>query len=80
MQAFWRTFKRNVWVHPIHEDDPMDIVGLIGPDRVLFGSDDPHLGGLAQLRSTIERLQGLDPEDITRTMGGNLAQVVKVSS
>ncbi|MCJ7832515.1 MAG: amidohydrolase, partial [Actinobacteria bacterium] len=25
-----KVFKRNIWVHPFHEDDPMDIVRLIG--------------------------------------------------
>ena len=49
-------FKRNVWVHPFHEDDPMDIVRLIGADRVLFGSDYPHPEGLAEPPSYVDEL------------------------
>jgi predicted TIM-barrel fold metal-dependent hydrolase len=73
-------FKRNVWVHPFHEDDPMDIVRLIGAERVLFGSDYPHPEGLAQPRSYVDQLQGLPRDDIARIMGGNLADVLKITT
>jgi predicted TIM-barrel fold metal-dependent hydrolase len=73
-------FKRNVWVHPFHEDDPMDIVRLIGADRVLFGSDYPHPEGLAEPTSYVEHLRDLPHDDIARIMGGNLAQVLKFAA
>ena len=73
-------FKRNIWVHPFHEDDPMDIVRLIGPDRVLFGSDYPHPEGLAEPTSYIEQLAGLSHEDIARIVGGNLADVMNFAA
>jgi predicted TIM-barrel fold metal-dependent hydrolase len=73
-------FKRNVWVHPFHEDDPMDIVRLIGADRVLFGSDYPHPEGLAEPVSYVERLDGLPHDDIARIMGGNLAHILKLAA
>jgi predicted TIM-barrel fold metal-dependent hydrolase len=70
-------FKRNIWVHPFHEDDPMDIIRLIGADRVLFGSDYPHPEGLAEPTAYVERLRGLPEADIAQIMGGNLARVMK---
>jgi predicted TIM-barrel fold metal-dependent hydrolase len=73
-------FKRNVWVHPFHEDDPMDIVRLIGADRVVFGSDYPHPEGLERPLSYVERLAGLPHDDIARIMGGNLAQVMRFAA
>jgi len=73
-------FKRNVWVHPFHEDDPLDIVRLIGADRVVFGSDYPHPEGLERPRSYVERLQELPHADIARIMGGNLAEVMKFAA
>ncbi|HET6950476.1 MAG TPA: amidohydrolase family protein [Acidimicrobiales bacterium] len=73
-------FKRNVWVHPFHEDDPMDIIGLIGADRVLFGSDYPHPEGLAEPTSYVERLDGLSRDEIARIMGGNLADILKLAA
>ena len=73
-------FKRNIWVHPFHEDDPMDIIRLIGADRVLFGSDYPHPEGLAEPTAYVERLAGLPEADIAQIMGGNLARVMKFPS
>jgi predicted TIM-barrel fold metal-dependent hydrolase len=73
-------FKRNVWVHPFHEEDPFEIVRLIGADRVVFGSDYPHPEGLAQPTSFVEQLDGLPHDDIARIMGGNLADVLKVAA
>jgi predicted TIM-barrel fold metal-dependent hydrolase len=70
-------FKRNIWVHPFHEDDPLDIIRLIGADRVLFGSDYPHPEGLADPIAYVERLRGLPKADVARIMGGNLARVMK---
>jgi len=73
-------FKRNVWVHPFHEDDPMNIVRLLGADRVLFGSDYPHPEGLAQPLNYVERLRDLPHDDIARIMGGNLAQILRLAA
>jgi predicted TIM-barrel fold metal-dependent hydrolase len=73
-------FKRNIWVHPFHEDDPMDIVRLIGPDRVVFGSDYPHPEGLAEPISYVDRLAELTHDDIARIMGGNLADIMKFAA
>jgi len=41
-------FKRNIFVNPFWEDDVADLVGLMGPTHVLFGSDYPHPEGLAE--------------------------------
>ena len=74
------TFKTNICVYPFHEDDPMDIIRLIGADRVLFGSDYPHPEGLAQPTSYIDRLVGLSHDEITHIMGGNLADILKLAA
>jgi predicted TIM-barrel fold metal-dependent hydrolase len=72
--------KRNVWVHPFHEEDPRGLVELIGVDRVVFGSDYPHPEGLANPLSYLEELKGLPQADIQKIMGGNLAEVVGVAA
>ena len=74
------TFKRNIWVHPFHEDNPLDIVRAIGADRVLFGSDYPHPEGLASPTSYVDRLEGLSHDEISQIMGGNLARILKLSA
>ena len=75
-----KIFKRNIWVHPFHEDDPMDIIRLIGADRVVFGSDYPHPEGLAEPTSYIERLAGLSSQEIARVMGGNMADILRLAA
>ena len=70
--------KRNVWIHPFHEEDPRGLISLIGSDRVVFGSDYPHPEGMSDPVAYVEELEGLPEEDIARVMGGNLAAVMKV--
>jgi len=73
-------FKRNIWVHPFHEEDPVGLVKILGADRVLFGSDYPHPEGLADPVRYADQLAGLSHEDIARIMGGNLAEVLRLAA
>lgn len=41
-------FKRHCYVAPFPEEDVVALAGLIGADRVLFGSDWPHPEGVAR--------------------------------
>ena len=41
-------FKQHCYVAPFPEEDVVDLAGLIGADRVLFGSDWPHPEGVAR--------------------------------
>jgi predicted TIM-barrel fold metal-dependent hydrolase len=41
-------FKQHVYVSPFFEDDIGGLIDLIGPERVVFGSDWPHPEGLAE--------------------------------
>ena len=70
--------KRNVWIHPFHEEDPRGLIKLVGVDRVVFGSDYPHPEGMSEPLAYVDELDGLPKEDIARVMGGNLAEVVNV--
>jgi predicted TIM-barrel fold metal-dependent hydrolase len=71
-------FKRNVWIHPFHEEDPRGLIELIGVDRVVFGSDFPHAEGMSDPLSYVHELEGLPAEDIARVMGSNLAEAMNV--
>jgi predicted TIM-barrel fold metal-dependent hydrolase len=71
-------FKRTIYVHPFHEEDPMGLIKLIGADRVLFGSDFPHPEGMADPISFVDELVGLPVEDVRKIMGGNLARLMHV--
>lgn len=42
------TFRRHVWVNPFWEDQVDDVIGAVGTDRVIFGSDWPHIEALPE--------------------------------
>ena len=72
-------FKRQIYISPFHEDDLAELIGLIGADHVLFGSDYPHPEGLAEPTSYVDHLPpGLPEADLEAIMGGNLARIMKV--
>ena len=73
-------FKRCIHVHPFHEEDPIGLVKLIGPDNVLFGSDFPHPEGMYDPVGFVDQLEGLPEEDKAKVMGGNLNRIMKVAA
>lgn len=73
-------FKRNIWIHPFHEDDPKGLVEAVGVDNVIFGSDYPHVEGMADPISFIDQLDGLPDDQIRKIMGGNMMDLMKVKA
>ena len=71
-------FKRCIYVHPFHEEDPIGLVKLIGSDNVLFGSDFPHPEGMYDPIGFVDQLEGLPESDKAKVMGGNLNRIMKV--
>jgi predicted TIM-barrel fold metal-dependent hydrolase len=71
-------FKRNIFIHPFHEEDPRGLIQLLGEDNVLFGSDFPHPEGLADPITFVDELRGLDDRVVRKVMGGNLARLMHV--
>jgi predicted TIM-barrel fold metal-dependent hydrolase len=73
-------FKRNVWVHPFHEEDPKGLIDLVGVDRVCFGSDYPHPEGMYDPVTYVDEIESLPKADQAKIMGGNLAEVMKIAA
>jgi len=73
-------FKRCIYVHPFHEEDPIGLVKLIGADNVLFGSDFPHPEGMYDPIGFVDQLEGLSEDDKAKVMGGNLNRIMKVAA
>jgi len=73
-------FKRCIYVHPFHEEDPIGLVELIGADNVLFGSDFPHPEGMYDPVAFVDQLEGLSDTDKAKIMGGNLNRIMKVAA
>ncbi len=42
------TFRRHIWINPFWEDDLQSVVEWMGADRVIFGSDWPHIEALPE--------------------------------
>jgi predicted TIM-barrel fold metal-dependent hydrolase len=73
------TFKKNFWMHPFHEEDPRDLIKLLGADHVIFGSDYPHIEGLADPVSWADEVSGLDEVTLRKVMGGNMMDLLGIS-
>ncbi|HEY1828948.1 MAG TPA: amidohydrolase family protein [Acidimicrobiales bacterium] len=69
------TFRRHVWINPFWEDDVDEIVDLVGAERVIFGSDWPHIEGLPEPTEWVTELQKLDDNAVRLIMGGNAAEL-----
>ena len=72
------TFKRAIFVHPFHEEDVLGLVGLVGADNVVFGSDYPHPEGMFDPVTFIDELEPLPEADQKAIMGANLAKLMHV--
>jgi predicted TIM-barrel fold metal-dependent hydrolase len=64
-------FHRNVYVHPFWETAIRELVDLLGPGHVLFGSDYPHPEGIAEPLSYLDELEGLGEVAIRKIMSEN---------
>jgi predicted TIM-barrel fold metal-dependent hydrolase len=71
-------FKRNIYVHPFHEEDITGLVDLLGADHVLFGSDFPHPEGMADPITYVDELEGMPRDDVVKIMGGNLGGLMRI--
>ena len=65
-------FREHVYVAPFHEEDIRALADLIGPERVLFGSDWPHPEGLAEPNDFADELSGMSDGDVEAIMRSNL--------
>jgi len=69
------TFRRHVWVNPFWEDDVNEVVAHMGADRVIFGSDWPHIEGMPQPLDYLVELKELDDADVKRIVLDNVTEL-----
>ena len=72
-------FRRNVWINPFWEDDPYEIVDLMGADRVIFGSDWPHIEGMPKPLDYVTELKELDDDPRRLIMRDNALELTRAS-
>jgi predicted TIM-barrel fold metal-dependent hydrolase len=56
-------FRRHVWINPFWEDDLATVVEQMGADRVIFGSDWPHIEALPHPLDYLPDTKVLAPGD-----------------
>jgi predicted TIM-barrel fold metal-dependent hydrolase len=74
------TLRRHVWVTPYLEEDLHALAGLVGVERILFGSDWPHGEGVAQPLDFAEELDGFDAGAVQRIMHDNCAELLGLAA
>jgi hypothetical protein len=65
------SFREHVWINPFWEDEIEDIVELMGAERVIFGSDWPHMEGLADPKGILAEIESLGEDSQTRFLYEN---------
>ncbi len=70
------TFREHVWINPFWEDDVYEVVDLMGADRVLFGSDWPHIEGLPNPRDYVREVKDLGADDRRRVLHDNVRELL----
>jgi predicted TIM-barrel fold metal-dependent hydrolase len=69
-------FKAHCYVSPFPEEDVVGLSEMIGPERVLFGSDWPHPEGNISPVDYVDCIEKLDPADIKLIMRDNALELI----
>jgi predicted TIM-barrel fold metal-dependent hydrolase len=69
------TFRRHIWINPFWEDDVHELLDLMGPERVIFGSDWPHIEGMPRPLDYLEELTGLEQKVVDLIVRDNVAEL-----
>jgi len=73
--------RRNIHISPFWEEDFGRLAELLGPDRVLYGSDYPHPEGLAEPAKFADELsERLDEGLVRKIMGDNMARLMNLEN
>ncbi|HUL97929.1 MAG TPA: amidohydrolase family protein [Mycobacterium sp.] len=73
------SFKQHVWINPFWEDRIDDVVEFMGVDRVIFGSDFPHMEGLEYPAQVLDEISHLSEADQRRIVHDNASELTGVT-
>jgi predicted TIM-barrel fold metal-dependent hydrolase len=81
MPGYWSndpvdTLRRHVWINPFWEDDVTVVAECMGTDRVIFGSDWPHVEGLPEPLDYVRELKGFDTDETRRILFDNVQELL----
>jgi predicted TIM-barrel fold metal-dependent hydrolase len=69
------TLRRHVWINPFWEDDVREVVAHVGPERVIFGSDWPHIEGMPRPLDYVAELGAFDADARRRILRDNAREL-----
>jgi len=69
------TFQRHVWINPFWEDDVNEVAEHVGVERVIFGSDWPHIEGLERPLDYVEELEHFDDGQKQKILRDNVREL-----
>ncbi len=67
------SFKEHVWINPFWEDDIREVIDHMGADRVIVGSDWPHMEGLEHPRDILEEIDDISVDVQQKILHDNAA-------
>jgi predicted TIM-barrel fold metal-dependent hydrolase len=65
-----------VWINPFWEDDLDVLLAAMGPERIMFGSDWPHVEGLRHPLDYLSEVAHLDEKTQRRILHDNAAELL----
>jgi predicted TIM-barrel fold metal-dependent hydrolase len=82
MPGYWKddpveTFREHVWINPFWEDDVHQVLDLMGPERVVFGSDWPHIEGMPAPLDYLVEIKDVDPAVQRRVLRENALELMR---
>ncbi len=81
MPGYWRndpvdTLRDHVWINPFWEDDVNVVAQCMGTDRVIFGSDWPHVEALPEPLDYVRELKEFDTDERRRILFDNVQEML----
>jgi predicted TIM-barrel fold metal-dependent hydrolase len=70
----------HLWLSPFPEDDVPEVIKLLGPEHVLFGSDYPHPEGLRLPKDFVPLLDGFSDEVKRKVLRTNTAGLMGLAA
>ncbi len=69
------TFRRHIWINPFWEDQVDEVIAHMGPERVLFGSDWPHIEALPEPLQYAAEVEHLGADDRRLVLRDNVREL-----
>ena len=81
MPGYWKedpveTFRQHVWINPFWEDDVNVVADCMGTDRVIFGSDWPHIEALPEPIDYVRELKEFDDAEARQILFDNAQELL----